>query len=238
MQVDLRDDPPANVGDGDVTIDCWLRPSSTGNDLHDAITPGNNGDGVNSHIFWDRDILNRLNGFGLGLSGGRLTGWRDRSGSAPTVISFIGTTDIRDDQAHHIRVCYTLSNGAIEGWVDGTREINVTGPVGGDLSYVFDEAEATNDRYYVIGTEKHQFEGFGYVGEAAEVALFNSVLSTGSSITVPTAPWATDTANLVDCRRFNEGSGTVIGDTQGGPNGLLVVDGAEGPTWNEWNPYV
>lgn len=225
VRVDLSGDPPVNLGAGDMTFDCWIRPSATASDNNRS------GGGVNSNIFMDRDRLApNLGSFGLGLNAGVISTWLDRSGAAPTALEAAsGTTDLRDGAWHHIRYQRDQSTGQIEVWVDGSREINETGPVGGSVEYAFISGEGTYDPYLVYGAEKHGFSGFSFNGHMTECAWFNALLSSGATITVPTARWANDATNLVCVHHFQEASGSDIVDSVSGnqsPGTLITTGGA------------
>ena len=185
------------------------------------------------------------------MTGGRLA--FGVSGGGTGDLTICGTTNVLDDQWHHIAVQRRRSDGWMWLYVDGTLEAQANGP-DGDISYPDNgvpgnfcgpggNQPCTNsDPYLVIGAEKHdagpQFPS--YSGLIDEVRL-SSILRYTSNFIRPSQPFLPD-ANTVALYNFDEGQGDIITDSSGavgGPsNGVRRFGGSPaGPEWVTQTPF-
>lgn len=233
VRVDLDDDPPANIGAGDFTVEMWLLAESA--NAAGSITPGANNNWINGNVFFDRDRFGVVRAWGASLGAGRVAfGVRDSNDTFRTIV---GTTDIRDGQWHHVALVRDISATEISIYVDGVREATSTSAGSGSLSYPPGASTSypNSDPYMVFGAEKHD-AGPGtypsFYGYIEEVRLSNTERYTGTSFTPPTGRLELD-ADTVALYRFNEGTGTTVTDENGNqsPGTLSVGGAASGPTW-------
>ncbi len=220
----------ANVG-GSMTVEMWLRAATTaaGNN-QGAITAGANNFWINGNIFLDRDRNNQNRSWGMSLGNGRVAfGLLDAAGSARTIV---GTSDIRDDTVAHVAATRDGATGDMALFVRGTREAFFAGGPTGLISYpdggVPQSGFEFSDPYLVLGAEKHDLAE-DYRGYMSELRISNSVIYTGASITVPSAPLSGG-ASLY---HFNEQQGSTVGDSSGNSPGEL----RSGATWDSWTPF-
>lgn len=241
---------PANIGGEDFTIELWLR-ASTAND-NEGFGSGAHNLWILGNIFVDRDrwanAPNEGLDFGISLADGNVQfGVENADGDQYTLV---GTSDIRGTAWVHVAVTRVLSSGVMSVYVNGAREATVTGPTG-TLAYPDDITIETHcgefgsdpctesDPYFVLGAEKHDAaDDLSYIGEMDEIRLSNSLRYTGSSYTVPTAPFETD-SNTMWLWHADEGSGTTATDASGnGNNGSLEVGGpSAAPQWSMETPF-
>ena len=205
----------ANIGSTDITVEMWLRPDATGNN-EAAITAGANNNWIWGNIFFDRDRNTQPRSWGMSLGDGRVAvGVMNGSSSARTIV---GSTDIRDAAWHHIAFTRNVTDGTMSLYVDGTREATATGPTG-TISYPDGgdpiEGYDFSDPYLVLGAEKHDLAE-DYKGFLSEVRLSTSILYSGASLTIPTAPLT----GGVGLYHFNE-SGSTVTDYSGNSNGTI-----------------
>lgn len=218
-----------NVGDGEFTIEMWIRPSATDADNgRTGVTEGANYSGVEGNIILDAHAEN-VGAFIVGLDDGRLY----LSVNFPGVgneQTEIGTTDLRDGLWHHVAVYRAASNGLMELFVDGNREGTVSGPTG-DMSYSGSEGVPASQ--HVFGKEKYEALGSGFNGSISEIRFSINRRYNGATYTVPTGPFTTD-ANTVGLYHCDENTGTSVGDSSGdGNNGSLIGS----PTWSTSDPF-
>lgn len=207
------------------TIEFWIRPSATAADNGESVTDANGsgayvGNATDGNLIWDADSLNSR-GFILGLGDGRFyQGVWTGTGNERTIV---GTTDLRDGAWHHVYAYRNAASGLIEIGVDGVREDSQTGPTG---SVQYDGNAPTTDSYHYLAKEKLDLT-FGFDGAIALIRVSSNQRYSGSTYTVPTAPFVDD-ANTIGLYLMDEGSGTTMGDSSGnGFDGELI----NSPTW-------
>ena len=143
--------PPADVGNADFTLEFWVR-TTTDNDAA-AISCGNNNNWITGNIIIDRDRFAQDREWGISLGAGRLAfGVTNNSANFYTLC---GSTDIRDDQWHHVALQRRRSDGRLWIWLDGSLEAEQTGP-GGDVSYPDDGVPMDRLRAKPVGVLRLQ----------------------------------------------------------------------------------
>lgn len=224
--------PPADVGATDFTIEFWLRSHRADNQAA-AIECGEGIEWINGNIVVDRDRYNQERKFGISLTDGRVA-WGVSSDDAD--FTLCGTSDLRDNQWHHIAVTRRMADGVMTIFVDGKQEATGDGP-DGDVSYPDAETPGdfcdgpciNSDPYLVIGAEKHDagpaYPSFsGWIDELR----LSTVVRYTANFTRPMLPFTPDkeTAALY---HFDEVMGNTVVDSsgaEGGPsNGELKVGG-------------
>ena len=235
IELDSPNDPPIDVGASDFTYEWWMRCDYADNDTSSIA------DARYSNIVLDRDIWGHPRGWVVGVT--RRTGpilamcfaAADTGGGWTTTY---GTTDVGDDEWHHIAFTWRQSTSTLELYVDGTsqgtRTLSQT-----DLSYPNGErpGSGANNEYLVIGGEKHGVENFaqseaftGYIDEfrVSDTRRYTSAFTRPSYRFLPDA----DTVALF---HFDDGTGTTTTDTSGvsgAENGALLVGGSpSAPAW-------
>ena len=156
-----------------------------------------------------------------------------------------GTTNVLDDEWHHVAVQREISSGIIQIYVDGVLDGQLTGPMG-DISYPDDGVPnpgRNNDPFFVFGAEKHdadpaRFPSFsGFFDEVR----FSNILRYAEDFVRPGTSFPTDT-NTVALYHLDEGTSDVISDSSeavGGPsNGVRNFGGSPpGPDWSTDTPF-
>lgn len=213
---------------GEFTFEMWIRPSSTAADNGTNPAEGSSYSATYSNIIVDGDSLS-TRGFIIGLGAGRiLLGVNNTSGG----YTLIGTTDLRDGAWHHVAVQYTVSSGLMEVFADGDEEDSFT-QGGGAVDY--DGDAPTTDSYFYLAKEKLEFDANvrGFRGDISMIRISDTRRYTGTTYTVPTSALVDD-ANTVGLYYFDEGSGTVLGDSSGNNfDGELI----QSPTWSTQDPF-
>lgn len=234
---------PANIGAVNFTIEFWIK-ALPGENNAPACT-SNDRNWIYGNVIVDRDVFGAgdYGDFGLSLRGGRLAFGVSRGSSE---LHICGTSDLADGSWHHVAVTRRASDGAMQIYVDGTREASGTGP-SGDISYRSGRPSSypNSDPYLVLGAEKHDFGAQypSFSGWLDELRL-STVRRYTASFTPPGAPFITD-SNTAALYHFDEGQGTIAGDSStasGGPSdGALRVgrrgSGPIGPVWSGDTPW-
>ncbi len=222
---------PADVGATDFTIEFWMKAIAGENSAANCIS-GNDG-WINGNIMFDRDVFGDgdFGDYGISLFGDGIA-FGVHNGTSGDGIC--GTTNVADSQWHHIAVTRRFSDGLLRLYVDGVLEAEVDGP-NGNISYRDDRPTSfPNDPFLVIGAEKHdagpQFPS--YSGWIDEVRISTNLRYT-SNFTRPSTTFSLD-GNTVALYHFDEGSGNVINDSDGGAsNGVRNFGGSPaGPIWS------
>ena len=232
--------PPADIGAEDFTLEFWLKGTLAENTAA-AVTCGFNINWIYGNIVVDRDRFNQDRKFGLSLAAGQMV--FGVSGHGTGDFTICGSSNVLDDQWHHIAVQRRRSDGWMWLFVDGVLEAEADGP-DGDVSYPDDGVPGNycggpctnSDPYLVIAAEKHD-AGSAYPsfsGWLDEMRLSNVLRYSGDFVR-PSAPFSPD-ANTVALYHFDEGSGDLIGDSSGavgGPSdGVRHFGGSPaGPVW-------
>lgn len=243
--------PPADIGTGDFTLEFWLR-GSLGENEAPPISCGANIDWIYGNIVIDRDRYNQGRKWGLSLGAGvpvfGITG--DGSGGGPETVTICASTNVLDGDWHHLAVQRRRSDGWLQLWVDGELEGVGDGP-DGDVSYPDDGVPGDfcggpcdwSDPFLVFGAEKHD-AGSDYPsfsGWVDEIRL-SDVLRYTSTFPVPAAPFVTDGATVA-LYHLDEGSGDVITDSSGHPEGpspgiRRFGGNPAGPLWSAETPFT
>jgi hypothetical protein len=234
-RVKIPIDPPvpADIGEGDFTLEWWMKvlPGENGSP---ACAPGGNNWFYGNTIF-DRDVYGPgdLGDYGVSLAAGRIAFGVGRGAEAQTLC---GATDLQDGAWHHVAVTRSTS-GEMRIYVDGRLDGSMNGPAG-DLRYRDGRPTSyPNDPYLVIGAEKNDLDSSLYPsfsGWLDEIRL-STTLRYLADFSPPESSFTTDpgTAALY---HFDEGFGNVIGDSSGAPggpsHGLRKYGGViNGPEW-------
>ncbi len=237
--------PPVDVGGEDFTLEFWIK-ASPGENNTPAASCGANIAWQQGNLLFDRDRNGADRDFGLSLANGQVV--FGVSGDGTGDLSICGTSDLADDNWHHVAVQRRLSDGYMWLYVDGVMEAEVDGPEG-DISYPDDAVPPDTcgpsgtssctpyDPMLAIGAEKHRMDAASpsFIGWLDEIR-FSNVLRYSSDFSPPADPFVTD-ADTVALYTLNEGYGNLIHDTSGatgGPSdGTRIYGGAiNGPEWS------
>ncbi len=237
--------PPADIGATDFSVEFWMRASASDNTSGSIACSGYAW--INGNIIVDRDRFNQGRAFGISVAAGRVVfGVINANSSSNTICS---TTNVLDQAWHHVAVQRRRSDGRLWIFIDGKNEAEQDGP-DGDISYPDNGVPGNHcggpcnfsDPFLVIGAEKHDAGTAypSYSGHFDELRLSNT-LRYSADFTRPSGAFSAD-ANTVGLYHFDEGSGTVAGDSSGasgGPSpGLLKVGGTPvGPIWSSATPF-
>jgi len=223
---------PVNVGNGDFTIEFWMKANAADNRKGYQCSAAND-DWINGHILIDRDVYfaGAFGDYGLSLGNGRLAFGVNNGSDGVTLC---GKINVADGKWHHIAVQRRAADGQLWLFVDGKLDAQTQGP-SGDISYdVNRSTDYPNDPFLVLGAEKHDAgsEYPSYRGLLDELRISN-VLRYTADFKRPTARFAPDD-KTVALYHFDESSGDVVSDSSGaagGPSdGKLVIGGAaKGP---------
>jgi len=236
--------PPADIGATDITIEFWVKGTIQENQSGQISCSGNNW--INGNIVVDRDRFNQQQAYGVSFGAGYLAFGIDGESSATACSSSV----VLDGEWHHIALQRRISDGWMWIYVDGFQEAEIHGPHG-DISYPDDGVPGNfcggpcdnSDPFIVIGAEKHD-AGSAYPsfsGWFDELRL-STTLRYSADFIPQSSPFATD-AMTAALYHFDEGSGTVAGDSSGAPggpsNGELKVGGNPvGPLWSSDTPFT
>ena len=235
--------PPADLGATDFTLEFWLK-ARAGENAAPPIACGFNINWIYGNIVFDRDRYNQDRKFGLSLGDGRLAFGVSGDGTGDRTVC--GTSDLRNEQWHHVAVQRRRSDGRLWIYVDGVLEAQADGP-DGDVSYPDDGVPGNfcggpclnSDPFLVIGAEKHDAGHLfpSFAGWIDEVRL-SDVLRYGADFIPPAAPFVLD-ADTAALYHLDEGAGNTIGDQNGGQsNGERRFGGSPaGPEWSPDTPF-
>jgi glucose/arabinose dehydrogenase len=241
--------PPVDVGAGDFTIEFWIKPPP-GFNTAPAVVCGANVAWINGNVVIDRDRFNQDRKFGVSLAAGRVVFGMSGNGTGDRTIC--GTTDLRDDQWHHVAVQRRRSDGLLWLWVDGALQATGDGP-DGDVSYPDNGVPGSfcgpggnqpctgSDPFLVLGAEKHDAgPAFpSYRGLFDELRVSTS-LRYLAAFQRPRAPFFAD-AQTVALFHFDEGTGATAYDTSGrsgAAHGDIRRSGpASAPNWSTDTPF-
>lgn len=251
VRIAIDDDGPGadasevcDVGAGSFTLDFWLRGL-----LADNATSNGGGDAeffdyrwIDGNIVIDRDIWGDSEAdWGVSVAGGFVrfgTGPGDAPG-ANTHNTLEGNVNVLDGMWHHVAVVRDVSIGQNRVYVDGVLDFAGSAGVStDDISYPNGGTPNPVTQwgpYIVLGAEKHD-AGSAYPsfsGYFDELRIWNVALS-GSQIQENKGRViAANTVGLVAYYRFEEGSGTRVGDVSaaGAPTGELIAGVAGNGEW-------
>ena len=221
---------PVNVGGG-FTIEFWMQASAANN------AAGACGAGwYYGNIIVDRDVFGAgdYGDYGVAVCAGRVVfGVNDALA--------VGTKAVTDSAWHHIAVT-RVDDGQLRIFVDGALDVSQQGPAG-RVDYRTNRATSwpESDPYLVFGAEKHDYAGSLYYNGLLDDVRISSIARYSASFTRPSAPHAAD-ANTVALYRFDEGTGTAVGDASGaagGPSGgtLNPRGGGAAQHWSAETPF-
>jgi hypothetical protein len=234
---------PIDLSD-DMTLEFWMKANLADNGgLVDCSSTSGGDRWITGNTIFDRDVYGAgdFGDYGISLSAGRIVFGVDAGAGS---ITLCGTSNAANGLWRHIAVTRRRSTGEMQIFVDGVREAIGSGGTG-NMSYRDGRSTSfpLSDPYLVIGAEKHDAGPAypSYNGFIDEVRISNIIRYT-SNFTRPSSPFSAD-ANTVGLYRFNEGTGTVIGDSSGfagGPsNGIRSVGGpSSGPQWSTDTPFT
>lgn len=218
---------PVNVGAGSFTVETWIKAQYSEN-----TTTSLDEDARYSNIFYDRDSWGEQRGHVIGVtrSGANLVATFGQAGSGGTWTSISTTSDIGDNEWHHVAVVRNIANGNVRIFIDGIQEAsgtydttNWSFPVGHTVG------SGQDNQNLILGCEKHDV-GYYFTGELDELRISNSVKY--ASTFQPARYLAVD-GDTVALFNFDEGSGTSTVDVAESQIGTLLVGGSpSGPTWN------
>lgn len=219
---------PINVGAGSFTVETWIKAQYSEN-----TTTATSSDARYSNIIYDRDSWGEQRGHVIGVtrSGSNLVACFGQAGSSGNWATIFTTSNIGDNNWHHIAVTRNISTGVVRIFVDGVQEAsgiydttNWSYPAGHTVS------SGQDNQNLILGCEKHDV-GYYFFGELDELRVSNSAIY--SSTFSPSRYLVVD-GSTVGLYRFDDGSGTTTIDSAGNTNGTLLVGGSpSGPVWTQ-----
>lgn len=219
---------PINVGAGSFTVETWIKAQYSEN-----TTTATGSDVRYSNIIYDRDSWGEQRGHVIGVtrSGSNLVACFGQAGSSGNWATIFTTSNIGDNNWHHIAVVRNISTGVVRIFVDGVQEASGTYDTT-NWSYPAGHTVASgqDNQNLIIGCEKHDV-GFYFNGELDELRVSNSAIY---SSTFSPSRYLTVDGATVGLYRFDDGSGTTAIDSAGNTNGTLLVGGSpSGPIWTQ-----
>ena len=238
-RVKIRIDAPAKAVDvgSNFTVEFFMRTPAGENNSGSCVT--SNAGWINGNTIIDRDVFGGgdYGDYGISLFGASgVIAFGVSQGSGQTLC---GSTNVSDNDWHHIAVTRNNSSGQLRLFVDGVPDGTATGPTG-NISYRDGRStNFANDPFLVIGAEKHDAGPAypSYSGWIDELRISNSIRYS-ATFNPPTTPFTTD-ANTVGLYHFNEGTGSTVGDSSGtGSSGTRRFGGSPaGPAWSIETPF-
>jgi hypothetical protein len=226
---------PVNVGDGDFTIEWWLKALPSDNQAS-PVNCGPAADWIYGNILLDHFRPGRQPGYGVSLAGGApVFGVTGRNGRSLTICA---GAPVADGRWHHLAVQRRLADGAMWLYVDGRLAAQGAGPTG-EIGYPASFQTAFPDREPFISLggwrmePDHKLHPFfrGWLDELR----FSQGLRYSEAFEPPQEPFQVDEATLA-LYHFDEGIGqAALGERRAGEAtaaGLLLVGGLDsGPEW-------
>jgi len=198
---------PLNIGNGDFTIEFWLKAFLSNNT---GSVAGGGDTWTTGNIIIDRDIFGNgdFGDFGISLGNGRVA-FGVHNGSSGTTI--LASNNVADGIWHHIAVTRSFS-GAMGVFVDGTQDVYLASGPAGNISYNTGRSTSwPNDSYLVIGAEKHDYNSSQYPsfnGWLDELRISTNIRYS-TNFSRPTHYFVPDQYS-VGLFPFNEGTGTIV----------------------------
>lgn len=237
--------PAVDVGEGEFTIEFWLKGSASDNNApaQDCLptTDWNGG-----HVVLD-GARKVGDGYGVALFAGKPYLF---VGLGRDSVLMCAEASVLDDAWHHVAFQRSASTGQVWLFVDGQVEGVAYGPTG-DLSVPDDHVPATdcgpeanpipceNDPYLVLGAEKHDLglQNPSFSGSLDELRV-STVMRYDGAFELKTRRFGSDESTAA-LYHFDEGEGTVLGDSSdNATDGELLVGGTpSGPEWSEESPF-
>jgi hypothetical protein len=255
VKISINPPVPADVGAEDFTLEFWMKANALQNTAG-AVSCGANIGWINGNIVFDRDRYGQDRKFGLSIAGGKFVFGVSGQGTGDRTIC--GTTNVLDNQWHHVAIQRRRSDGWMWLFVDGNLQAQVDGP-DGDISYPDSGVPCPNccgggscaisDPFLVIAAEKHDAGAIfpSYSGIIDEVRLSKTLRYSSNNFVPLTTPFAPD-ANTVALYHFDGGpAGPCTGTVQdssgasGGPsNGTCNYGGSSpaGPVYTTDTPFA
>lgn len=226
-----------DVGAASFTIEFWVRGL-----LADNATTSLGGDvevagpaWIEGNIVVDRDIWGSSDAdWGISLAGGRVrfgTGRGDAPSGNDTESTIEGSVMVLDGAWHHVACVRNAATGRKRIVIDGVLDFesqsllsndNISYPNGGVANSV-----TPWNPYIVLGAEKHDagVEYPSFDGWFDELRIWSVARDVASIAADRAVVLAVATPGLVGSYRFEEGSGTAVGDSSGAgaPSGLLIA---------------
>lgn len=216
---------PVNVGANSFTVEAWIKAQYSENTTTAT-------DVRYTNIIYDRDSYGEQRGHVLGLTrnSSKLVLAFGQAGSSGDWQTILSTTNIGDNNWHHIAFTRNISNGLVRLFIDGIQEAsgtydttNWSFPAGHNVG------SGQDNQYLILGCEKHDV-GYYFNGEIDELRISNSVKYAS---TFQPARYNSIDGDTVALFSFDEGSGTSTIDSANSQTGTLLVGGSpSGPIWN------
>ncbi|WP_298816761.1 LamG domain-containing protein [Chloroflexus sp.] len=228
----LTSSRPVNAG-GDMTIEFWMKANAADNTAPDC-------DGwYYGNIVIDRDIFGEgdYGDYGIAICDGKLVVGVS-VGSDDRLLK--GTMTVTDGAWHHIAVT-RASSGQVRLFVDGQLDGAMNGP-DGRIDYRLNRTTSypNSDPYLVLGAEKHDYPGSRYFNGWLDDVRLSRIARYSAPFTRPDTPHQAD-ADTLALYRFDEGSGTTIGDSATGgqsPGELKPRPGGADQHWSNDTPFT
>lgn len=231
IEISITGGASANVANDSFTLEVWIRPTSANNN---NATPSFEGS-----IFVDGDNLSGTGGaFLLSVNGNvvdvGINPESSSTGNPSGYQTFSGSTAVNDDTWHWVVMTWNASTGALQLYVDGSREINTTASPVETGNLHWESGGGAPDQLLVLGREKQNLNADGgFYGRISELRITPSILYSGASISVPTSALSGAGAGVV-YYGFTEGSGSTVADSGGGTNSNGTIVSA---VWDSNGPY-
>ncbi|MCZ6528915.1 MAG: dockerin type I domain-containing protein [Chloroflexi bacterium] len=242
---DLSSGAPADVGQGDFTIEWWMKALPGENDTPFAICSASDA-WRTGNVILDRDRAGQGRDYGASLAGGALVfGVRGEAGGQ---LNLCGSEAMNDGEWHHVALQRRASDGWLWMYVDGVLQTQGDGP-DGDISYPNGAdpldlcgGPCINDAFLVVGAEKHGIDPSlrSFSGWIDEMRI-SDMLRYSVDFIVPSQPFSTD-PSTVALYHFDDSPANFAYDTsgnEGGPsNASRRIGGSPaGPEWSTDTPF-
>lgn len=240
IKIPLDSNPRVNIGATDFTIDFWMRATDSENNAGNCVS-GDDG-WINGNVIIDRDIFygGDYGDYGISLFANGI-GFGVHNGSSGAGIC--GIVEVDDGNWHHVAVSRQRSNGYLRLFVDGVQRAGIDGP-DGDISYRIGRSTSfANDRFLVIGAEKHDVgrEYPSYSGYLDGVRFSNSIRYTQNFVPART-PHVVDQSTVLLLQFDEQLSGACTSSVMDSAIGATTFcrhgGSPAGPTWAALSPYL
>lgn len=128
-------------------------------------------------------------------------------------INSYGTTDLRDNQWHHIAFVRNTSNNTFKAYIDGALEMSLT-TAGTNINF--------STAHRIGGDIRSTSGGPSFHGAMDELRIWNSAKTQSEISTLSMIELTGTESNLVSYYNFNEAAGTNLTDITGSNNGTLT----------------
>ncbi len=224
---------PVNLA-SELTIEFWMKAFAADNPA-----PACPSGWYTGNIIIDRDVFGAgdYGDYGIAICNQRLVVGIS-VGSDDRLLT--GSAIVADGVWHHIAVT-RAANGQVQLFVDGQPDGVLNGPLG-RIDYPLNRTTSypNSDPYLVLGAEKHDYPGSRhYNGWLDDLRLSRVARYTGA-FARPAAPHPVD-HETVALYRFDEGSGTLIGDSAPGSlsaGELRARSAGNSQHWSTDTPFI